>query len=130
MLYTQTLTVPAGTQSSTPATVDVVLSAGVIKHVWFHFPPGCRGVVDVALFDQLVQVAPATPGVALALDDALFGFPMNYDVMSTPHTLQLYGWSPESSFPHTITLYVDVDVSVPEALALTPSELFGMIQGL
>jgi len=130
MLFTQTITVPPGVQGRASATQDMELSYGIIRRVWLHFPPGCRGAVSVALFHRLQQIAPATPGEGVALDDVLFGFPMQYDLTSLPYTLQLRGWSPEASFSHSVTVYVDLDVTAAPTPAIASGSVLSLLQGL
>ena len=108
----------------------MALSYGTLRNAWVHFPPGCRGTVSLAVFHRLQQVIPATPGESLALDDVLYGFPVGYPIDSLPYTLQLRGWSPDAAFAHTLTVYLDVDVSVAEPTPLTPGQLMGFLSGI
>ena len=85
MLYTQTLTVPPSTQLIDAAVETIQLTYGRIQYIWLHFPPGCRGAVSVALFHSLTQVAPATPGEGITLDNILFGFPTDLPVDEPPY---------------------------------------------
>ena len=130
MLYTQALTVPAATPRLAPVAAIMQLTSGRIQYAWLHFPPGCRGQVSVALFRSLTQVAPATPGVGIALDDVLFGFPTDLAFDEPPYQLILAGWSPDSSFAHTITVHVALNVSTTEAVTQTPQSLLQRLAGL
>lgn len=130
MLYVQTITIPAGTQLLNPTVQDMALSYGNLRNAWFHFPPGCRGSVSLAVFHRLQQIIPATPGQVLALDDVLFGFPVGYAIDSLPYVVQLRGWSPDASFGHTVTVYLDVDTAAAEPAAFNPAQLFSLIEGV
>ncbi len=130
MLYTQTLTVPAATSQLDPAVETIQLTYGRLQYIWMHFPPGCRGTVSIALFHSLTQAAPATPGVGIALDDVLFGFPTDLAMDELPYQLLLVGWSPDSSFSHDITVHVALDVSTPAPVSQTPQSLLQRLAGM
>jgi len=130
MLYTQSLMVPPSTLLIDAAVETIQLTYGRIQYIWLHFPPGCRGQVYVALFRSLTQIAPATPGQGIALDDVLFGFPTDLVLDEPPYQLQLAGWAPVSSFAHTITVHVALDVSTQPNAPQTPQSLLARLAGL
>ena len=109
MLYSASLEIPAGTAENAPATQSFDLTHGVVRRIWVVIPPGPRGEVHLAIFDNLHQVLPATPGGSVTGDDITIEFPEDYFMDQVPYTLEIRGWSPSATFKHTLTVYVLVE---------------------
>ena len=103
MFYEFDLTIPADTPAASPEELEVPLSAGTVTRVEVQFPPGCSGLVKVAVFRSGHQVWPGDPDEAIKGEDALVWWPEDYDLDDPPHAFLLRGWSPGTAYDHTIT---------------------------
>ena len=101
--------IPANTLTADPERLDVKLMRGVLRHGEVAFPPGPANLVHVVLRDASFQIAPLNPEQSLHWDDQIFPFDMNYELTDVGHTLTLFGWSPGTTFEHTITVHLDVE---------------------
>jgi len=130
MLYSASLEIPAGTPESDPVTHSFDLTHGVIRRIWIVFPPGPRGEAHLAIFDQLHQVLPATPGGSVTGDDITVEFPEDYFMDQVPYVLELRGWSPNATFKHTLTVYVLVEALAAVEIVPSSQNLLERIAGV
>lgn len=109
MFYRHSLTVPASTPATSPVIETMYLTHGIVHQVEIGFPPGCAGLVHVAIFRYEHQAWPTNPDNEFAWDD--------YNVVITneafglvghPYTLSLRAWSEDNTFDHTIVCRIGV----------------------
>ena len=103
MYYEFDLTIPSNTSAESPAEVKVVMAAGIIRQVEVQIPRGCRSLVHTVAIRGIHQVWPSNPDGSHKGDDARIVFNEDYDLVATPHSLLLRGWSPDTSYPHVVT---------------------------
>jgi len=77
---------------------------GIIHQVEVGFPPGCAGLVHVAIFRFEHQAWPTNPDDEFAWDDYNVKIEREFFGLTTrPYELTLRAWSEDSTFAHTIT---------------------------
>lgn len=130
MLFTQEILIPAGTTQDDPVIDTMSLTWGRIDNIWMNFPAGCRGQVYVAVMHRLFQIVPVNVGDGIHLDGMMFSFRTDYDITSIPHEVYLVGWAPDTSFQHTITVLISVDVSRRITETETSQSLLAQIASL
>jgi len=109
MLLDFDLNVPAATPESSPVVADCQLTHGVLKQVRVYFPPGCATLVHVVVKDTLHQLVPANTDGDLNFDEALITASLDHELKTSPHKLQVYGWSPAAIYNHNITIQFELD---------------------
>ena len=115
MFYEFDLEIPANTSEDLPAELEVYLAAGIVKQVEIQIPRGCRSLVHTVAVRGIHQVWPSNPDGSHKGDDARIVFNEDYDLTDPPHTFRLYGWSPDTSYPHVVTWrFQMVAAPVPE----------------
>lgn len=103
MYYRYSLTVPADTPTTTPVTQTMHLAHGIIHQVEVGFPPGCAGLVHVAIFRFEHQAWPSNPDDEFAWDDYNVKIDREFFALITrPYELTLRAWSEDTTFPHTV----------------------------
>lgn len=103
MFYEIDLVVPANTLKSAPVIVPAAFVAGTIIGVSVQIPAGCASLVHTAAYDELHQVWPANQDGDIKGDGTVVSWPDAYDVPSDNYTIQLWAWSSDDTFAHTIT---------------------------
>ena len=106
MRYRMGLTITAGQLQSTPDTVFLEVTPGVLTQIAINFPPGHAGLTYLQIYYQERQIYPTTPGVAFRGDDILLTFNDEWPIAEVPYKLELRGWAPLAEYDHTI--FVDV----------------------
>jgi len=106
MLYTKTLTVPKNTPTTTPQETTIVIKDLVVTKLGVHFPPGCAGMVSVAVFYGKLQIWPSKEGKWVHGDNITIWDEPFFELPEKETTLTLKGYSPETSYDHDITFYI------------------------
>ena len=114
MRYRGSLTIPANTPKSDPATSVVALTYGRILEVAILFPPGQAGLTLLRVYYHERQIFPTSPEEQFAGDDLVIVFTDRFPVYDMPFEVELRGWSPGSSLDHT--LYADFTVEPDQPL--------------
>ena len=112
MRYHASLTIPAGTPASAPASNKFSVSAGRITEIELLFPPGSAGLARIQIFYRDRQIYPTSIGEFFRGDDHLINWNDQYDLIDEPYELELRGWSPNAIYEHTI--YVQCTISPRE----------------
>ena len=102
MRYYSSLTIPAGTLASAPASDKFSVSAGRITEVELLFPPGSAGLAFLQIFYNARQIYPTSIGEYFRGDDHLINWSDEYELVDEPYELELRGWSPDAIYDHTI----------------------------
>ena len=119
MFYEYDLTVPKATPAAAPTELEVPLNAGKVVAVHVQFPPGCAGLVSVAVFRSGHQVWPGDPDSAIKGDGAIVGWLEDYDLDDPPFGFTLRGWAPDSRYQHTVSFRFGL-LPLPEEGAPSP----------
>jgi len=101
-IYPVELTVPAGTTQDKPAEAEVEIEEYTVIRFDVFFPPGCHGLVNVAVFYGSEQIAPKPAGAALKGDNELLSWPEEWHCPEKPTKLVFRGWAPNTMYPHTL----------------------------
>jgi len=102
MFFEYALTIPANTLEAAPEELTAALAPGTVASVGVDFAPGCRGLVHVSMWRSDHQVWPVNLDGDIAADGKVVEWPEDYDLNDEPYDLTLKGWSPNTSFAHTI----------------------------
>lgn len=109
MFYRYSLTVPPSTSQADPVTTTMHLAHGIIHQVEVGFPPGCAGLVHVAVFRFEHQAWPTNPDGEFAWDDYNVVITNeDFGLVTRPYTLSLRAWSEDTSYPHTIACRIGI----------------------
>ena len=104
MFYSYTLTVPAGTPVTAPVIVLMPLDYGMVHQIEVGFPPGCAGLVHVAIWHCEHQAFPSNPDGDFAWDDYNIIIRNEaYPIDVKPYLFTLRGWAPSAALAHTVT---------------------------
>lgn len=109
MLFEYDLVIPANTLATAPVQLEMPLARGIIHKVEAQFLYGCRGLVFVVVKRAIHQVFPANPDGQLKAEGYVISFPQYYPLEESPYKLEAYGWSPGTSYPHTVTLRFGIE---------------------
>jgi len=127
MLYVFPITIPANTPQSAPTKTLLPLTAGTITHVMIQFPSGPVGLAHVFIRNGLNQVWPANPEAYFTSDDETIPWAEEYEMDTPPYQLQAYAWNTDDTYPHTITIRVELTPAAVEASLLDQfKQLFGV----
>lgn len=103
MLYSFDVTIPAGTAEAGAVELLAEMAPGVITEVEIIVPEGVAGLAFTRALHGAHPVWPANPDGSFTGN----GFPIRWveewSLLTEPLALRLFGWSPNSRFPHTIT---------------------------
>lgn len=116
MWYRGSITIPAGTARKDFEFANVPVCPGQIAKFYRLFAPGCSGMVHLQVYHQTRQVFPTTPGESYIGDGSEILGDATIDVYEPPYVLQLRGWSPDTTYPHTVAVefYIEkVGVRLP-----------------
>jgi len=115
MLYQKTLTVPANTPIDAPAETTIVVKHPVVTRLGVHFPPGCMGMVWVAVFYGRLQIWPSKEGEWLRGEAVTTWDEPFIELPEKETTLTLKGYSPNTWYDHDVTFYI---IALPRTVAL------------
>lgn len=92
-------------KQATPAIIEhqvLKVTKGLVYKVEFHFPPGCGGLVHMAVFDGGFQVWPSSSGVNFHTDNFAISFEDIYMKLAAPFQFDFYGYNEDETYEHTI----------------------------
>lgn len=106
MIFSGSITVPAGSLKNAPKIERLKITKGVITQINLMFPPGCAHEVFITFNRALHQIYPTNPdgyfiGDAVNISGEVFHY-----VEVDPFELQVYGWSPGATYDHMIHFYI------------------------
>jgi len=105
-IYQFDLKIPADTPEEEPFEVEAEIEEEVLVRGLVIFPPGCRGMVYSKIMYGQLQIAPRPFGSAFKGDGVVIPFELWRVLPDRPTKLRLLGWSPGTSYDHTITYYL------------------------
>ncbi len=104
MLFETDITVLTTHTPTAKLQTTIKLSRGILHHVGVYFPPGCQGVVHVAINRGIHQFFPVTPGTSTKGDTLEIGGAQFQPILSSPYEVDVWGWSESASYDHKITV--------------------------
>jgi hypothetical protein len=108
MRYRGSLTIPANTLQSSPATRTVALTDGRILEALILFVPGQAGITHLIVTYHERQILPSSPEADFIGSRDPILVAERFPVYDLPFEVELVGWSPGSVLEHTV--YVDFTV--------------------
>ena len=131
MFYDVSFTVPAGRALATPYEVDVKLCRGVIQRVEIGFPSGCVGMVHLRIRQALHQLWPNNPQGSFNANGYTIAFDDHLELFNAPYILTLVGWSPGTTYPHTLEVRFGIQpMPLPERVETAASAANKLLQKL
>lgn len=106
MIFSGSITVPAGRTKTAPKIERLKITKGVITQINLIFPPGCAHEVFITINRALHQIYPTNPDGYFIGDGVNFTGTVFHYVKAQPFEVQIYGWSPNASYDHTIHYYM------------------------
>lgn len=108
MLFTDKLTLPANTAATSPVDQDLAISRGVISWVSVFFPPGCEGLVHLAVYHRDHRIFPSQESMSLTGDRFPIEWSEYYECYNPPYTLKLRGWNEDDTYQHIVTVRIAI----------------------
>jgi len=105
MLYQRTLTVPANTPTDAPKETTIVIEHPYLWKIGVHFPGGCAGMVETAVFYGALQVWPSRQGEWASGDGITIWDEVHLEMPEDKTKLILKGCSPNTSYDHNVKFY-------------------------
>jgi len=117
MIYEYDLAIPANTLATAPVSQEMPLARGIIHKIELSYPAGCNNMVLVALKRGLHQVSPLNTQGQHKSNFHTISFATWYEMLDLPYQLEAYGWSPGTTYSHTVTIRIGIlpkEVLMPE----------------
>jgi len=102
-IYSEKLTIPAGTPESDPVSLDITIKQKFITKMEIGFPDGCNYLVKVKIQYGVKQF---WPEAWLVGNGETVSWEERYEMPSINETLTLFGASPEAKYPHDIVVRI------------------------
>jgi len=109
MLFTFSITAPANTPKTAPATKELRLKEGVITKISVLIPPGHAALAHLAIYDGETQIMPWGEDQWLEGDDETVPWEPDYELPSEPARLEARAWNEDDTYPHTFYIRIWVD---------------------
>lgn len=122
--FTYELTIPANTLATAPTELDVTVGEGMLKRIIITWKRGCRYYVNTALFYGGSQFAPIVNGQGYAFDNYNLTIYPDYDLTQKHHVLTIKGWSPDTTYAHTLRYVFSIDKPANTGIAEALQALF------
>jgi len=103
------ITVPANTAELNPLKQKLKLPAGIISKIDIKFPSGCNGMVKVIIKRWTFQLVPLSSGEWITGNDETVPTETAYELLETPFELEFQGCSSSTTYPHVITVRIEVN---------------------
>jgi hypothetical protein len=108
MYFCWDITIDADTPSEDPLQGYLRITKGIITRVDIKFPAGCHGMVGVRLYRYEQQLIPLTSDEWITGDDETIPTETYGDLTDFPYQLKFVGCSPDTTYPHTVTVRIQV----------------------
>jgi len=103
VFYSFDLLVPADTPEDDPVELTAELCYGIIHQVRIVFPRGLKAMVGIRVYRYEHQIYPSREDFDLRGDGMTVTFEDRYPLLEPPFNLKLRGYSPGTTYNHTIT---------------------------
>ena len=118
MIYEKRLTIPKNTAASAPVCATLEIHPGIVKRVDVYFPPGCAALAHVQLFYWERQIWPTNPNSDFTGDGTLLSFPEDLKIVDLPYEIEIRGWNPDDTYPHTPIVRIQMQAEKMTAVEL------------
>jgi hypothetical protein len=108
MRFVGSIEIPASTPATAPAEISVKVTYGTLVQIVVQIPPGPAGLAGVRVLRYRHQIMPASPEVWIFGDGDVFEIPERLEIHEDPFELVIQGYNDDDTYPHTITVHVDV----------------------
>jgi hypothetical protein len=102
------ITITEDTPEDDPDTTWLSLPKGIVTKVDIKFPAGCHGMVRARLFQEALQLIPLSEDEWVTGDDETVTTETYAELLDSPYKLKLVTCSPDTVYPHTITVRIGV----------------------
>jgi hypothetical protein len=116
MLYVATITTLANTPELSPLSTFIHVTAGLVYHVEFFFPPGSAGLLHFQLLDGAFPLFPSTPRESLIGDNNLLSYDDMYMKGEPVYTFEARTWNLDTEYDHLLQVRIGM-VSKDEYIA-------------
>jgi len=106
MIYSVDIVVPANRPPTNPAHHVLNVTKGLVYRFELEFPPGCAGLVHVAVFDGGHQVWPSSPEGTFHTDGYTINFDDTYLKETAPYQFDVFSYSTGTTHQHTPVLRI------------------------
>jgi len=120
VFYDYSFKIPLNTTKEAPHEEEIYLPPGVIHRIEVGFPAGCKGTAHVTMRHGLNQLWPTNADGSFNADGYTIVINEFYVIRTEPFILTLMGWSPGTTYPHTI----EIRIGVLPSWILMPEETF------
>mgnify|MGYP001602781728 FL=1 len=117
-LYVVENVTPANTPATAPLNTRLALPPGILRKVALQFPSGCAGLVEAQVLRGGTQIWPTRLSATFSSDGYTIEFEERYEVPQE-EDWYLRTWNVDDTYPHTITLWLTMDVAAVTAEAST-----------
>jgi hypothetical protein len=104
--FTFEVSIPANTAESARYTERFSLVRGVIDQLVIGYPPGCARLAYISFWYRGVQRYPETYPMGYAWDNIFWVEEVEIDLTNSPYVLDVSCWNLDTTFEHTLTLWV------------------------
>ena len=108
MLFSGSITIPAGTLKGNPTVATLAVAKGIITKYMVRPRPGHAGLAHLVIRHHEHQVAPSHEDSDLHGDALPIDWEEYYEVKGPPYDLKLEGWNDDDTYPHTFDVFVAV----------------------
>lgn len=108
MFFCWDITIDEDTPEKLPLKQWLGLPKGIVTKVDIKFPAGCHGMVRVRLFQEALQLIPLSEDEWVTGDDETVTTETYAELLDSPYKLKLVTCSPDTEYPHTITVRIGV----------------------
>jgi hypothetical protein len=109
MIYEFTLTVPAATAATAPASVRMKLTSGIVHKVEVVGDGGEHNLVKLVIDDGLHQAFPNNADGQFHPGFFPISYPEYYSLEEAPYELVARAWSPESTYAHEVVIRLGLE---------------------
>lgn len=108
MYYDYAITVTANTLESAPKKQILKLAKGIIHRVEVEMYPGCHRYVGCRLYYHNHQIYPRNLDGEFKTDGYTIAFDDYQEILREPYEVEFRGYSPTSTYDHTVVIRVGV----------------------
>lgn len=108
MLFQKVITVPLNTLEATKYHEQMRIAVGMLDKIWIKFPAGCHNMIFLQILHGRDTLAPSEHNQSLVGDDQEFISSHNTEIKTGYETLDVYAWSPGTTYAHNVTVTVNV----------------------
>ena len=83
-----------------------------------QFPAGHLGLTHIRISEGLHQAWPSNEGADFSTSDEIINWAEEYPLDTAPFTLTAYAWNFDDTYPHTITVRVELTPTEVESSVL------------